>query len=150
MPPTPDLLLQMIQQNDAKAEDSHTRLRETMREHEGWLARLERTLNEQAAAITLINATPVEAAQLHFSPSVVLAIVTICLTVATGMWASTYGLRSDVRDILTKQDSATKLQDERSQNLHEAIEAVKRRQELQQIELQELKSGMASLTRAIR
>lgn len=150
MSPSPEMLLTMIQQNDDKAEESHARLRETLREHEGWLMRHDRFLEETRAAVALINATPVEAAQLHFSPSVVLAIVTICLTIAGGMWASTYGLRSDVRDILTKQDSATKLQDERAQNLHESIEAVKRRQESQQLELQELKSGLASLTRAIR
>lgn len=148
--PTPELLFQMIEQNERSAQEDHQRLRESLREFEGWLTRHDGMLGAQASDLATLKATPLEATNLHFSPSVVLVIVTTCLTIGAGMWASTYGLRSDVRDILTKQDASSKLQEERSLNLHESIESVKRRQEAQQFEMQALKESLAKLTRDLR
>jgi hypothetical protein len=155
--PSTAAVLQMVQQNDDKHEDAHARLRATCREHEGWMKRLEDLINANTTAIAEVRATPPEAGKLRFSPSVVLTIVTISLSIGGGMWASTYGLRSDVRDILTrmalqsKSDEANlRLQDERATALRESIEAMKRRQELQQYELQSMRETMLETKSANR
>lgn len=87
-----------------------------------------------------------DATQLQFSAQVVVFIISAFLTVAGAMWATTYSMRSDVRDILTKMEERKKidelhdkLQDERSAAMRESIESMKRRQELQQYEIQGLK-----------
>jgi hypothetical protein len=93
-----------------------------------------------------------DVSRLRFTPQMVVMIVSMTLGVAGGMWASTTGLRSDMRDILTRMDGQTKvaeinakLQEERSQALRESIEAMKRRQELQQYEIQGLKEIVLTL-----
>src|SRR5258708_19046926 len=72
--------------------------------------------------------------------------ISICLSVAGGMWASTYGMRSDIRNIMTRMDSASEalklsvsLAEERAAALKDSIDSIKRRQELQQYEIQSLK-----------
>lgn len=87
-----------------------------------------------------------DAMKLQFPLQFVFVIVGAFLTCAGGMWASTYGLRSDVRDILTRMELQTqvdearaKVQEERIAAMRESIEAMKRRQELQQYELQGMK-----------
>lgn len=89
---------------------------------------------------------------LRFTPEIVAVIVSGFLAVSGGMWASTYGLRSDVRDILTRMDGQAKiaelnakLQEQGLLTLRESIEAMKRRQELQQYEIQGLKEVVLTL-----
>jgi uncharacterized membrane protein YgaE (UPF0421/DUF939 family) len=84
--------------------------------------------------------------KMRFSARVVVALVAGGISIAVGIYASTYGLRSDVRDILTTMESQKqledvnqKLTDERSESLRKSIDAIDRRQQLQQIEIQELK-----------
>lgn len=71
------------------------------------------------------------------------------VTTLGGMWTITSGLRSDVRDILTHMtmqrqidESQAKIQEERANAMRESIDAMKRRQELQQYEIQGLKELM--------
>lgn len=105
-----------MEQNDEKHEEAHKRVRETCREHEGWLVRLERQISEQATHIATIRATPPEAAKLSFSPSVVFGIVAVSISLGASIWASNAGLRSDLRDVSNKIDNATKTADERERN----------------------------------
>ncbi len=90
--------------------------------------------------------------RLTFTPQIVAAIVVTALSVFGAMWASQSGLRSDVRDILTRMDSEaqlaevnSKLMQERSETLGKAIEAMQRRQELQAYELQAMKESILTL-----
>lgn len=82
----------------------------------------------------------------------VVQIATTVLIVASVIWTATYGLRSDVRDILTRMayqveiDKAnSKIAEERANALRESVEAMKRRQELQQYEIQQLKEAILML-----
>ena len=150
--PTPGVLLQMVTQNDEKHEQGHHRLRTDYRELEDRVLALEETITTQASTIDSFRERRTDVSQITFSPSVVLAIITIILSVAGGMWASTYGLRSDVRDILTHmaaqkdQDVTTaRLQEERANNFRDSIEAMKRRQELQQYEIQGIKELLVQM-----
>lgn len=82
--------------------------------------------------------------KLSFPLQFVFVIVSAFLTVAGGMWASTYGLRSDVRDILTRMEYQAKLDDrdakiaeERAEAQRESIKEIRNRLELYKIELQQ-------------
>jgi hypothetical protein len=79
----------------------------------------------------------------------VLAIVCSALTVGGGIWATNAGLRSDVRDILTRMelqakidDAQTKAQDNQIQMMGESIAAMQRRLELVQLQYQELREQL--------
>jgi hypothetical protein len=80
---------------------------------------------------------------LSFPMQIVVAIVTATVIGSGAVWAVTSGLRSDVRDILTRmqmQDEVSKsqrqLQDERMKSLGEQVQDLKRRVELMQYEVQ--------------
>lgn len=96
---------------------------------------------------------PVEGDRIRFTPRVVTAIVGCVLSVVLGMYGATYGLRSDVRNILTTMEQQEKVEvekeklavekqklaDERLMQLRNAVDMVDKRQQLQAIETQELK-----------
>lgn len=89
-----------------------------------------------------------DASKLSFPLQLVIAI----LGVTGAIWASQYSLRSDVRDIRTRielQESIDgaqiKLQEERAQQLRLDVQDMKRRQELQQFEIQSLKEMVLKL-----
>jgi len=150
-------LLQMVQQNDEKHEGAHTRLRLAMDRLESRLEEYETSCAKMDARVSVVEKARPEVEDLKWSTSRVAWIVGIALSIAGGMYASTYGLRSDVRDILTRTDAAikqqdersntlktaieaqAKLQDERSNNLKSSIDEMKRRIELQQFEISGLK-----------
>jgi hypothetical protein len=76
----------------------------------------------------------------------------LVVSVAVSIWTVTWSLRSDVRDILTRMEMETKLDieksrvlDERAAMLRESIDAMKRRQELQQYEIQALKEMILTM-----
>lgn len=69
-----------------------------------------------------------DASKLSFPLQIVVLIVSIAGTI----WASQYGLRSDVRDILTRMEAQGKLQDERMQTMRETILDLRRRVEMQE------------------
>lgn len=147
----------MIVQNDVKHDEAHKRIRTDLR-------KIEEDLTEGFQALRMIQqkntdriaelaAAPVNAAKLVLDGKMAVAIVVTVLTIAGGVWTSTSGMRSDVRDIITRMDSqkaamdaqkaATesigKLQEVQSGQLREAVSDMKRRQELQQYEIQSLK-----------
>lgn len=144
--PTTGTLLQMVTQNDEKHDEGHGRLRTDYRALEHRVTELEATAHDHGLQLAQMRATPVEASKLTFSTGVVFSIIATVVTLSAGQWASTYGLRSDVRDIITRMDamraldeSRAHLQEERAATLRESIDAMKRRQELQQYEIQGLK-----------
>lgn len=152
---TPEVLWQRIEQDDKKHDQAHTRLRETLGDLRDALDSLEQISADSKLLVSRLETAqqdPVDVAKLRFTPSVVIGIITMAITVAAGMWASTYGLRSDVRDILTRMNlqteldvARTKLQDERAANLKDAVDSMRRRQELQQYEIQGVKDALNSL-----
>ena len=146
-------LFQMIDQIDQKHEDGHKRLRDDMRELQEQHANLLDSLgllrdkqSDTANRIGNIEKTPPNVENVIMTPRVLVAIVIFSITVAGGIWSSTAGLRSDVRDILTRMDSqrmsleaSDKLQEVQATAMRVAVDDMKRRQELQQYEIQALK-----------
>lgn len=125
MPPTPGMLLQMLQDNDDKHEDAHKRIRADIRGLELEVDDIRKRAHEQSGTITTMRATKTDVTNLSFSPRTVVAIVCICAGLASGQWALNQTLRQDV---LKSVDS-----------LKDTINELKRRQELQQYEIQGLK-----------
>jgi len=150
------MLMQLVQQNDEKHEDNHHRLRadlRTLAEQVDEIETRQHTIMGRVAKLE--NAPPPDVTKLHFDTRVVVGIVLFAVSVFSANYASTYSLRSDVRDILTKmaqqdrlEESRAKLQEERSNTLRDAIESMKRRQELQQYELQGMKETILALKSA--
>lgn len=98
------------------------------------------------AALRRLDAEPIDADKIRFSPRVVAAFVGACLSIFGGMYASTYGLRSDVRDILTTMENQKrveelnqKISDTRATALEKSIDTIDKRQQLQALEIQGLK-----------
>jgi hypothetical protein len=84
--------------------------------------------------------------RLSFTLRMVVAITVAAVGIAGVQWANTSSLKSDIRDIKTRLEARdqldevqAKLQEERAVQLREAVQAMRNRQELQQIEIQSLK-----------
>lgn len=151
-----DVLLQMITQNDQKHEDAHKRLRQSIREVEERLeSNFEYLRDGHLAVKSRMDAAeqhalqPIDASKLVLSTKVVVGIVATAIALAAGMWASTAGVRSDVRDILTRMEaqktateSTAKLQEVQLQSVKIAVDEMRRRQELQQYEISQLKEAI--------
>jgi hypothetical protein len=86
-----------------------------------------------------------DATKLTFPLQVVLTLVAAVLAGTLGVYTVTYGLRSDVRDILTRIELSKQLQDQKMNSMQDAINDMKRRQELQQYELQEFQKTLTRM-----
>lgn len=153
IPSSPDGLLMMIEQHDDKHSAAHRRLR-------GDIDRLETQLNaglqslrdghrDNAANIETVSNRPVDAARIMLTPSVVATIVVASLSIAGGVWASNSGIRSDVRDIITKMEAqdrtataTARFQDAQTSSLRSAIDDLKRQMELLKYEQQRLREDV--------
>lgn len=157
VPLTPEALEHKIDLTHEVAEEGHARLRRDYRSLETRLVAMESLRITHDAHLDRLDqqvSRPIEVSTLRFTPAIVLTMVTVCMTIAGGMWASTYGLRSDVRDILTKmaatadlERSNTKLQDERALVLTSKIETIDKKQELQRLKLEAITETVLRLQR---
>lgn len=144
MPLTSEVVWQRAIQDDEKHDAAHARLRGSIGELQDNVAELALSLAETRSQLAVFKATPVDVAKLRFTPSVVAMILSCCVTVAGGMWASTYGLRSDVRDILTNIALQTKIQDERNTRAEKSIDMLARQVELLKYEQQRLREDVTN------
>lgn len=90
-----------------------------------------------------------DVSRLSFPIQMVIAIVASALTVGGGIWATNAGLRSDVRDILTRMESEqriraieTRAQEDRANSMNDSINEMKRRMELIQLQYNQLREDM--------
>lgn len=147
-------VLQLVDAHRKDAEHGHRRLRDDWRGHEARLDSLEAFQQETEVHLVRLDNSPApDVSKLKFPLQTVVLIVSICF----GMWATTYGLRSDVRDILTqmaakKDNDAIKetLQNERAAALRAAIDGTEKQLKLQQIQIQELTNAVLDLKRSQR
>lgn len=92
-----------------------------------------------------------------FSLETVIRLLVVSLGVAATIWATTGGIRSDVRDILTqmraeteKREMQEKLVDDRMGTMRESINDQRRRTELLSIELANVKEMILKLPQVRR
>ena len=155
-PNTLEGLLQMVEGIDQTHREAHTRLRtelanlsDTVESNFTYHTEREGQLRAKVTSVAAKLDSPIDATRLMLTPKVVAVIVGFAVTVSGGVWASTAGLRSDVRDILTRMDAQQQaaraqadVQKVTADALKTAVEDMRRRQELQQYEIQNLKEAI--------
>lgn len=149
---------------DAKHDAAHKRLRDDYRKLEEELTdalalirdrQVENTakISKLTDALETVRTTPPNVEKMVLTPKIMVSAVIFAVTITGGVWSATYGIRSetasvrsDVRDIITRMeaqknatDASTKLQELQSNALRTTVDDMKRRQELQQYEIQGLK-----------
>ena len=144
--PRESAVLQLVREIDDKHDEGHKRLRGDYREHEERLSKIESVQSEQGYAIKALQTASPELSRLKLSPGMVIGIISIVV----GQVASTWGIRSDIRDINTQmtarveaEQNLQKLQEERATTLKAAVDAIGRKQELLQIQIQDLERRYA-------
>ena len=156
LPTTLEGCLQLIEQIDEKHSDGHSRLRaelanlaDKVESNFTYHSEREGQVRQKVTTLAAKLDTPIDATRLVLTPKIVAVIVTFAVTIAGGVWASTSGLRSDVRDILTRMDAQQQaaranadVQKVTADALKTAVEDMRRRQELQQYEIQNLKEAI--------
>jgi hypothetical protein len=152
-PPRESPVYQLIRANHEQAEAGHKRLRTDWREHEERVLSLEQARNQYDvrlanldAALTALKTAPQDLSKITLSPGLVAAIVLSIGGIIAGQVGSTWGMRSDIRDInthLSTQAETDKnkqaLQDDRYTALKGAVDDIKKKQDLQQLEIQNLR-----------
>jgi len=115
---------------------------------------LEKGQATHESRITEIANAPQDLSRLVMSPGVILTIVATIIAIVSGQLASTWGMRSDIRDIGTRMlsqstvdETKQKLLEERAAALKSAVDGVAKKQELQQLEVQSLREAVLNQSR---
>ena len=134
-----DALIQMVQQNDEKHEESHRRLRQD-------LDRLEDNVNKGLESLRILTAAnlakieanaqlPIDATKLILRTPVVVSIVIFVVITVGAVW----GIRSSNERLADRVEATARLQEEQITAIKADVKEVKQRQELKQYDVQELK-----------
>ncbi len=160
-------VLELVYQNDHKHDEAHRRLRHSVTElEERWSEAVRRMAAEQHALSVRFSefaATPVDVNKMVFTPKIVIGVVVMVVGIAASMWTINAGLRSDVRDILTRMaseqrvsDANAKMIEQNSNTINRALEnsaremkasidAVNKRQDLLTLQYQQLSEQLTKL-----
>lgn len=110
-----------------------------------------------------VGLTGITATNITFPAQVVMVMMASAISATVAVYASQATLRSDIRDIKTRMEGEAKareaealllssraaadakLQEERTQSIKVAVDAVQRQQQLQQYEFQALKETVLSM-----
>jgi hypothetical protein len=118
---------------------------------------LEKIQLKQEGDLKNLAITPPDLSKIVFSPGVVITVIVTILSIVAGQQASTWGMRSDIRDMRTSmslqadiEKGTQRLQEERATTLKNAVDAIGRKQELQQIQFQELRDEVLGRPRQQR
>lgn len=150
-------VFQLVRQTDEKHTEGHHRLRADWRDHDERLTKLEATLSELGFKVQMLATATPDISKMTLSPGIVVSIVMAIMGIVGGQLASTWGMRSDIRDINTKLNlraqedvSLQKLQEERANALRNATDAIGKKQELLQIKFDELRDQVLGQQRKPR
>jgi hypothetical protein len=138
-PPRESSVLQLVRANHEQAEKGHTRLRADVTGLEERLLVFETALKEQEFKLKLLASSPQDLSKLTMSAGMVATIVLTAVGIVAGMYGSTWGMRSDIRDIGTRLEAQAK-----------QLDGVAKKQELQQIQIQELRELVLGQQRRTR
>lgn len=161
-------LLEILDQYDKKHVEAHQRLRTDFRDLDERVADSLRLLNEKQNAtntkLTELVSTPLDVTKVVLSPKIVGTIIGILVVFLGGLWGTNSGLRSDVRDILTRMaveqrvsDANAKLLETNNAVVSRAIESntremkdslatISKRQDLLTLQYNQLNDQITRLT----
>jgi hypothetical protein len=144
--PSAARLAERLEQIEEDREDSSRRLHIEIDDLKRRIEAMTLLQNASEVRMTRIDSTPLDAEKIRFAPRVVVAIVAACVSIVLGMYAVNYGIRSDVRDILTRQEQRDRLEevnrkltDQQTEAITKAVDVIDKRQQLQAIQIGELK-----------
>lgn len=164
-----DGFLELLDQTDQKHAEAHQRLRTDLRELESRTDDALRLLRDAMATksqVADMANEPIDVTKLVLTPKIVASIIFVVVGIAGGMWASTSGLRSDLRDMATQLKSDQRVADERalrvsdnydvikealsnnSREMKESIAEIKRRQDMLTLQYNELNDKITRLPAA--
>lgn len=145
-PPRESAVFQLVRANHEQAEASHRRLRESWRGHDERLDELEKAHSVMALELQALKSAPPDLSRSTLSAGFVFTIVLAVAGIIGGFYGATWGMRSDIRDInthlanqATHEQDAQRLLDERFRAMGTQIDGISKKQELQQIQNQELR-----------
>jgi len=145
-PPSAARLAERIEQLEESRDESSRRLNLEIADLKRRVEAMAVLQTASDVRLTRIDATPLDAEKIRFAPRVVVAIVAACVSIVLGMYAVNYGIRSDVRDILTRQEQRDRLEevnrkltDQQTEAITKAVDVIDKRQQLQAIQIGELK-----------
>ncbi len=148
------VILQMVSQNDEKHEQGHQRLRTDWRELDERVEHLETVSAQHENRLVAITSTPQDISKLSMSPGLVASIVLAVVGIVGTNLATTWGMRSDISSINLRLESRSeldkstqKIQDERASALQKVVDEIKRKQDLQQLEVQSLRETILNQRR---
>lgn len=139
MPPTMASVLKLIHDNHDAAESGHKRLRVDYRTLESRVLFLEAAHKEMVQQFSTVERRASDVSQLKLSPGMVAAIVGACLSIAGASYAANAGIRSDVRDILTRMSTQA-----------DSIRELRGLQQMQDVKINNLRELVLSNTPANR
>jgi hypothetical protein len=149
-------LVQKIDDVDDKHDEAHERLRKDFNAFQSQMLNALETLRDRAESnanrLTKLENTPPDIEKIVLTPKILIAALGLAITISGGVWAASYSnksdssaLQSDVRDILTRMELTSKL-DERQRQLDTernaaglaALTALTKRVELTEIEVRNM------------
>jgi len=134
-----DALQQMIENVDENHVDAHKRLRgdfeELKREMTRGLNALRDDIHTVKSSIEGVKNAPLDATKLMLRTPVVVTLVIMAIGIAAAVW----GIRSGMDRIADKMEATSRLQDVQNSALKVSVDEMKRRQEIQQSEIQGMK-----------
>jgi len=145
-PPSAGRLADRIEQVEQEREESSRRLHIEIEELKRRVESL--TMLQSAGEVRLkhVETTPLDVEKIWFAPRIVIAIVAACVSIVVGMYVVNSGIRSDVRDILTRQEQRDqmevvnrKLADQQSETISKQVDVIDKAVKLQALEIQSLK-----------
>lgn len=153
LPDVPSPVFHVIRSQDGKFVDGHNRLRLDLDHVAESLARAQREVEDHKTQLASAMKRTTDISSLRFTPQMVAAIVILCASIVAGQYASTAGLRSDqaltkdeltaIRTMISAQVELrkveSKLEDERSTNMAEAIKEIKARGEMTDLKVNNLR-----------
>jgi len=152
-PSIPPATFHAIRDIDGKHCDGHNRLRVDFDQMAERMTLMQRSIDEHDTALMNVAKRTTDVSQLRFTPQVVVAIVAVCVSIVGGQYLSTIGIRDEqartnaaVSTVNLKMDAlkqhnedATRLLDERSASMTEAIKEIKARAEMTDIKVNNLR-----------
>jgi hypothetical protein len=132
-------VFQLVRANHEQAEQGHKRLREDVRDHDERLTKIEKIVNEHVYKLQALAVAAPDLSKTKLSTGAVVVIVMAVAGIIAGQVATTWGVKSDMRDITTQLNLLQKLQDERSSVQNAKTDSIDKKQEMLRIQVDDLR-----------
>ena len=132
-------MFQLVRANHDQAEAGHKRLREDYRDHEDRLLKAEAVLSEHTFKLQSLASASPDLSKTKLSAGTALMLLVAVAGIIAGQVTTTWGVKSDMRDITTQLNLLQKIQDERSAVQNAKSDSIDKKQELLRIQVDDLR-----------